>query len=220
MPGMFAMTMAVRPRDHHDASPPTRPRASPTASAPCRWPPSAVSLGRGAADMLQHRARPGRPGRLRAGGRLALAPRRRRAHWPRSGCCCCCASRCSGSASTSACSSAAPRRSSAVQILVWPVGFLSNAFVAPATMPGWLGAIAAWNPLSATVAAARELFGNPGWAEGTWPAQHALAAGPGLAAADHRGVPAAVGAPLPAAGPMNAPVTASPWRHGSSPGPG
>ena len=29
-------------------------------------------------------------------------------------------------------------------------------------MPGWLGAIADWNPLSATAAAARELFGNPG----------------------------------------------------------
>jgi hypothetical protein len=30
-------------------------------------------------------------------------------------------------------------------------------------MPGWLGAISEWNPLSATVAATRELFGNPGW---------------------------------------------------------
>ena len=28
-------------------------------------------------------------------------------------------------------------------------------------MPDWLGAIAAWNPLSATATAARELFGNP-----------------------------------------------------------
>ena len=71
-------------------------------------------------------------------------------------------------------SAAGPEGVVAVQVLVWPLGFLSNAFVAPATMPGWLGAIAAWNPLSATVAAARELFGNPGWAEGTWPARHAL----------------------------------------------
>jgi ABC transporter DrrB family efflux protein len=62
----------------------------------------------------------------------------------------------------------------AVQVLVWPLGFLSNTFAAPATMPGWLGAIAGWNPLSATVSAARELFGNPGWAEDTWPARHAL----------------------------------------------
>ena len=53
----------------------------------------------------------------------------------------------------------------AVQILVWPLGFLSNAFTDPGTMPSWLGTIAEWNPLSATVAATRELFGNPGWGE-------------------------------------------------------
>jgi ABC transporter DrrB family efflux protein len=63
----------------------------------------------------------------------------------------------------------------AVQILVWPIGFLSNAFTAPGTMPGWLGAIAGWNPLSATAAATRDLFGNPGWGDGSWPAEHALA---------------------------------------------
>ena len=62
----------------------------------------------------------------------------------------------------------------AVQILVWPVGFLSNAFVSPTTMPGWLGAVAEWNPLSATVAAARELFGNPGWGGESWMARHAV----------------------------------------------
>jgi ABC-type multidrug transport system permease subunit len=63
----------------------------------------------------------------------------------------------------------------AVQILVWPLGFLSNAFVAPATMPGWLGAVAAWNPLSSTVSASRQLFGNPGWGGESWIAQHAVA---------------------------------------------
>lgn len=62
----------------------------------------------------------------------------------------------------------------AVQILVWPILFLSNALVPPETMPGWLGAISAWNPLSATVAAARELFGNPGWGGESWIAQNAL----------------------------------------------
>jgi len=61
----------------------------------------------------------------------------------------------------------------AVQILVWPIGFLSSVFTSPATMPGWLGAVADWNPLSATAAAARALFGNPGWGGGSWPAQHA-----------------------------------------------
>jgi ABC-2 type transport system permease protein len=50
----------------------------------------------------------------------------------------------------------------AVQILVWPLGFLSNVFASPDTMPAWLGAVASWNPLSATVSATRDLFGNPG----------------------------------------------------------
>ncbi|MEW2382145.1 ABC transporter permease [Micromonospora sp. NPDC047707] len=63
----------------------------------------------------------------------------------------------------------------ALQILVWPVGFTSNAFVAPDSMPGWLAALAGWNPLSATVAACRELFGNPGWGGDTFAAQHAVA---------------------------------------------
>lgn len=50
---------------------------------------------------------------------------------------------------------------SAVQVLVWPVGFLSTAVVSAETMPGWLGAIAAWNPISATATAVRDLCGNP-----------------------------------------------------------
>ncbi len=41
-------------------------------------------------------------------------------------------------------------------------------------MPSWLGAIAAWNPLSATTAATRQLFGNPGFAGERWPAQNAM----------------------------------------------
>lgn len=68
----------------------------------------------------------------------------------------------------------APEALVAVQILVWPLGFLSNTFAAPQTMPGWLGAIAEWNPMSSTVAATRELFGNPGWVGDSWIAQHAL----------------------------------------------
>ncbi|MFF9915016.1 ABC transporter permease [Streptomyces sp. NPDC013457] len=50
----------------------------------------------------------------------------------------------------------------AVQILVWPVGFLSNAFASPDSMPGWLGTVVEWNPMSATATAVRDLFGNPG----------------------------------------------------------
>ncbi len=65
-----------------------------------------------------------------------------------------------------------PGAAVAVQTLEFPVGFLSNAFVAPGTMPGWLGTIAEWNPLSSTVAAARQLFGNPGWGGDSWVAQH------------------------------------------------
>lgn len=67
-----------------------------------------------------------------------------------------------------------PEAVMAVQILVWPLGFLSNVFAAPETMPGWLGAVVEWNPLSATVTATRALFGNPGWGGDSWMAQHAL----------------------------------------------
>ncbi|MFF9473290.1 ABC transporter permease [Streptomyces roseolus] len=55
-----------------------------------------------------------------------------------------------------------PELVQAVQILVWPVGFLSNAFASPESMPGWLGTVVEWNPMSATATAVRELFGNPG----------------------------------------------------------
>lgn len=62
-----------------------------------------------------------------------------------------------------------------IQILVWPVGFLSSALVAPSTMPAWLGAVAEWNPMSATVTACRDLFGDPSrdaLASGSWAAGH------------------------------------------------
>ncbi|MFF7338673.1 ABC transporter permease [Streptomyces sp. NPDC008163] len=66
-----------------------------------------------------------------------------------------------------------PEKVQAVQILVWPVGFLSNVFAAPETMPGPLGAAVEWNPMSATATAVRDLFGNPGAAGGSWAAGHA-----------------------------------------------
>lgn len=67
-----------------------------------------------------------------------------------------------------------PGSVAAVQILVWPFAFLSNAFVPTETMPTWLGTLADWNPMAATVAATRDLFGNPGVpAEGFF-AEHAL----------------------------------------------
>ncbi|GIG89812.1 ABC transporter permease [Plantactinospora endophytica] len=62
----------------------------------------------------------------------------------------------------------------ALQILVWPVLFLSNALVSPETMPGWLGVLAELNPLSATVSATRDLFDNPGWGGGSWLGRYAV----------------------------------------------
>jgi len=67
-----------------------------------------------------------------------------------------------------------PQAVTAVQILVWPIGFLSSVFVDPASMPRVLGAIAMWNPLSITASATRELFGSPGYGGETWIAQHAI----------------------------------------------
>lgn len=56
----------------------------------------------------------------------------------------------------------------AVQVLIWPIGFLSNAFVSPESMPAWLAGIASWNPISATATAARQLFGNPTGITDAW----------------------------------------------------
>ncbi|MFI6646251.1 ABC transporter permease [Streptomyces sp. NPDC050529] len=59
--------------------------------------------------------------------------------------------------------------------LIWlfPVTFISNAFVDSSQMAGWLQPIADWNPFSATVQACRVLFGNPGVSTSdAWPMQH------------------------------------------------
>ena len=63
--------------------------------------------------------------------------------------------------------------------LIWlfPVIFLSNAFVPPQTMPTVVRTIAEWNPVSAIVAACRDLFGNPNpVASDAWPMQHPVLA--------------------------------------------
>ena len=60
--------------------------------------------------------------------------------------------------------------------LAWlfPLTFLSNAFVPISSMPSWLQAFAAYNPVSTVVLASRELFGNPtGIQPDYWPLQHA-----------------------------------------------
>lgn len=67
-----------------------------------------------------------------------------------------------------------PQTVTAVQILVWPIGFLSSVFADPASMSRVLGVIASWNPLSITASATRELFGSPGYGGETWLAQNAI----------------------------------------------
>jgi hypothetical protein len=62
--------------------------------------------------------------------------------------------------------------------IVWlfPVTFLSNAFVPLRGMPGWVQVVAEWNPISSVVLACRELFGNPtGIPTDAWSQQHPLA---------------------------------------------
>lgn len=57
---------------------------------------------------------------------------------------------------------------------VFPLAMVADTFVPTSTMPGWLVPVAEWNPLSATVIAARELFGNPAAGGDSWVAQNAL----------------------------------------------
>jgi ABC transporter DrrB family efflux protein len=65
-----------------------------------------------------------------------------------------------------------------VFMTVFPLTFLSNAFVPAAGLPDGLRAVAEWNPISAVVAAERTLFGNPTAApsDAAWPLQHPVAA--------------------------------------------
>ena len=66
-----------------------------------------------------------------------------------------------------------PDATALVQILVFPLGFVSSVFVPTETMPGWLAPIADWNPLSATVAAVRELLSSPGTGGEAWAVENA-----------------------------------------------
>lgn len=67
-----------------------------------------------------------------------------------------------------------PEQAGGLYAAVFPITMISSVFVAPSLMPGWLGVVAAWNPVSSTVTATRELFGNPVAGGGTWPEEHAL----------------------------------------------
>jgi ABC transporter DrrB family efflux protein len=59
-------------------------------------------------------------------------------------------------------------------IWLFPLTFLSNAFVPLETLPSWLQPVAEWNPVTSVVAAVRDLFGNTNGAPPTdsFPAQH------------------------------------------------
>jgi ABC-2 type transport system permease protein len=61
-----------------------------------------------------------------------------------------------------------------VWTLLFPLAMVTNTFAPPETMPVWLGVIAEWNPLSATVTATRDLFGNPGVASTSWVTENAM----------------------------------------------
>ena len=57
---------------------------------------------------------------------------------------------------------------------VFPLTFLSNAFVPVEGLPDGLRQIAEWNPISSVVAGVRTLFGNPTAipSDAAWPLQH------------------------------------------------
>lgn len=58
--------------------------------------------------------------------------------------------------------------------LVFPLAMVADTVVPTSLMPGWLAGPAEWNPLSATVIATRELFGNPAAPATSWVADHPL----------------------------------------------
>jgi ABC-2 type transport system permease protein len=58
--------------------------------------------------------------------------------------------------------------------VIVPLSLTSNAFIATTAMPGWLQAVADWNPVSVLAAACRQRLGNPNPAAAiaAWPMRH------------------------------------------------
>jgi ABC transporter DrrB family efflux protein len=58
--------------------------------------------------------------------------------------------------------------------VIVPLSLTSNAFITTTAMPGWLQAVADWNPVSVLAAACRQLLGNPDPAAviAAWPMRH------------------------------------------------
>jgi ABC transporter DrrB family efflux protein len=60
-------------------------------------------------------------------------------------------------------------------LVIFPLTFLSNAFVPTETLPSVLQPIAEWNPISSLTSATRDLFGNPNpFPSNSFPSEHAL----------------------------------------------
>jgi ABC-2 type transport system permease protein len=61
-------------------------------------------------------------------------------------------------------------------IWMFPLTFISNAFVPTENMPGFLKTVANWNPISSMVLALRDLWGNTGQSRGGtgFPSEHPL----------------------------------------------
>ena len=67
-----------------------------------------------------------------------------------------------------------PQAADALSMLpAFVLGFVSNVFVPTAGLPAWLRVVAEWNPLSAVVGAARQMFGIPqGGPAQVWTLEH------------------------------------------------
>jgi ABC-2 type transport system permease protein len=63
-------------------------------------------------------------------------------------------------------------------IVIFPLTFISSAFVGTETLPDGLRQVAEWNPISAVAAAVRTLFGNPTAvpSDAVWPLAHPVLA--------------------------------------------
>ena len=67
-----------------------------------------------------------------------------------------------------------PAAVNAVWTILFPLTMVTAAFAPPETMPSWLGFLAEWNPLTATIYATRDLFGNPGVPSTSFVAENAV----------------------------------------------
>ena len=161
LPGMFALSMMfgvettmAAVTDDAKRGITDRFRSLPISSV-------AVPLGRAGADLANSAVQLAGADGGRAARRLAGRRRPRARRCSPSRCCCGCASPMLWLGIFLGVVLRGEGASMAVQVLVWPLGFLSNLFVAPETMPDWLGFLAQWNPVSATAAACPRAVRQP-----------------------------------------------------------